>query len=91
MTIAEKAVEYMKEHDINHVMWGDGAMVSIGHYAGHGGDSHPLDVMAKVCKALRRAPHLFEHSYIRGHDSRGHSRLVCGYKLREFVVIDDFL
>lgn len=81
MTIAEKAAKIMREHGISSVMWGDGFMTDLGSAVGYTNE-HPLDCMTKMCRALRRAPKLFEHSYVHGHDSRGYSRLVCSYKLK---------
>lgn len=79
MTIAETAARLMREQGLQYVTYGDGTMVEIGVEAGI--DAHPLDTMRRVCAALRRAPHLFEHGRMLGLDSRGRNRFVNSYRL----------
>ena len=77
--IAEVAIRVLRERGYDRVTWGDGTMVDIGCEAGI--NDHPLNVMTKVCRALRRAPDLFEHTQILGCDSRGHARRVNSYRI----------
>ncbi|MEO0568292.1 MAG: hypothetical protein AAF066_11210 [Pseudomonadota bacterium] len=91
MRIADHIAEYMREHDIHCLMWGDGSLVNAAreHISGRSG-SHPLNVMTAACNAMERAPDLFRKTRIHGCDANGNARVVRGFWLREFdKTVDD--
>ena len=55
MRIADHIAEYMREHDIRALMWGDGSLVNAAreHISGNAG-SHPLNVMTAASKRFIR-------------------------------------
>lgn len=87
MTIADHAERVMQERGINIVMWGDGTLADIYSSAFPNKRRHPLDAMKLVLASLRKSSK-FEAVTIRGHDSRGYSRIVSGFRLISQNMID---
>lgn len=82
MKMSQKAYEALIARNVETIMWGDGLMVDIAHEIGVNiKNPHPLNMMTRMCSILREAPDLFKHSYVRGHDHRGHMRIVNSYKI----------
>jgi hypothetical protein len=80
-TIADHAIDVMREDDFYTLMWGDGNLTTIGSRAGTK-QTHPLDRMTVVINALHKDKR-FEHHYTHGHDARGRSRKVRSVTLKE--------
>jgi formylmethanofuran dehydrogenase subunit B len=80
-TIADHAIDVMREEDFFTVMWGDGMLTTIGSRAGTK-QKHPLDRMTAVISALVKDKR-FEAGHIHGHCSRGNARVVRSATLKE--------
>jgi hypothetical protein len=87
MTIADHTVQYCKEHDLPGVSAGD--LGVIGDIAERSGvaerntmNPHPLNRRDNVLAGLERDER-FEKHYYRGHDSRGRTRTLRRFMLRE--------
>lgn len=79
--IAEIALAYMEREGHKSLVWGDGALCSIGHEAGIKlKNPHPMNMIQRVADALSRQPALIETFYIHGCDQRGRSRTVRAFR-----------
>jgi hypothetical protein len=89
-TIADHAIEYLKEHDLYRISAGQ--LGIIGEIADRSGVAerntkhpHPLNRRDNVLDGLDRDDR-FEKFYYRAHDSIGRPCTLRGYKLKEHAV-----
>lgn len=82
--IGDLTIAYMKSEEAGGcytLMWGDGALCDIAHDAGVT-IQHPLNKIDRAIRALEGDKRFIKRR-IHGMDSRGRSRVVRGFELRE--------
>ena len=79
--IGDNTIAYMKREECYTLMWGDGALCDIAYDSGVT-IQHPLNKITRAVRALE-GDKRFTKMKINGHDSRGRSRIVRGFNLRE--------